>query len=540
MGISIRNKKIAIYFLFVVVIFLSAFLRLYKLDQIPPSLSWDETDVGYNAYTIANWGKDEWGESFPLVFKSFEDDKSPVHIYFTAVSVRFFGLSDFTTRLPVAIFGVLNVVILFFLARYFFKNDFIGLIASFFLAISPYNLQFSRFNHEANFALFFFMFGLWMFFKSLKGKNIFLPLSFLSFGISTLSYHSAKVVVPPIVLFLGVLYLKDLLKMKKHFLASILVLMMIILVYLFNLSLLGGRRLAQTSLPKSKIQETEAYKRTGNELAGRFEVTWNRYLSYFSPQYLFVSGDKIARHSTQAVGEFYKVDAIFLGLGFLALLLKRSKISLIIFSWAFLAPLPAAATGGWDETGHAARALFTMGSWHLISALGFYSLINLFKKPFIKLLVLVVGVLILSLLFKDYIADYYQDYSKKYATEWQYGVKQIVEYIKDHNGYSQVYMTDARSQPYIFFLYNLKTPLPKFLSTVEYNNTISRSYNLVSFFDKYYFGVGDPLQSMPTPGVIYAMTPSQYDGLAHKNVFDVKKRIRYPDGTDAFFLVSYP
>ncbi len=49
-----------------IIVFLSAILRFYKLDTIPPSLSWDEVAVGYNAYTIANWGRDEWGEVFPL------------------------------------------------------------------------------------------------------------------------------------------------------------------------------------------------------------------------------------------------------------------------------------------------------------------------------------------------------------------------------------------------------------------------------------------------------------------------------------------
>ena len=58
------------------------------MDKIPASLNWDEVAAGYNAYTIANWGKDEWGKSFPMVFTSFRDDKHPVHIYITSVFVR--------------------------------------------------------------------------------------------------------------------------------------------------------------------------------------------------------------------------------------------------------------------------------------------------------------------------------------------------------------------------------------------------------------------------------------------------------------------
>lgn len=120
-----------------------------------------------------------------------------------------------------------------------------------------------------------------------------------------------------------------------------------------------------------------------------------------------------------------------------------------------------------------------------------------------------------------------------------YGMKQTVEFVKAHPEYNQVFVTDIRSQPYIFFLYYLKTPLPGFLETVIYTRDIeNRKYNLVSIFDKYYFGGWDPIESIPYPGVLYVLSPSQYDGLKHRSDFTVKKVIHFPDGGDAFFLVS--
>ena len=79
------------YFFLTSIVLLSIFLRFWKLDQIPASLNWVEVAAGYNAYTIANWGADEYGNKFPLVFKSFADDKHPVHIYLTAIVVKLFG-----------------------------------------------------------------------------------------------------------------------------------------------------------------------------------------------------------------------------------------------------------------------------------------------------------------------------------------------------------------------------------------------------------------------------------------------------------------
>ena len=211
------SKKLTTILLGIIVV-LSVLLRFIKLGSFPSAITWDEAAVGYNAYTIWNWGKDEWGKSFPLVFKSFEDDKNPVHIYATVPFVGIFGLNEYTTRAPAALFGVLNVVVIFFLARLFFKSNLVGLLAAFFLAISPFNIQFSRFSHELNFAVFFWMAGLMCFYKGLKDKKWYLLLAFLFFVIDLLTYHSAKIVTPFLLLLLIGLNFKKLITMKNYFL----------------------------------------------------------------------------------------------------------------------------------------------------------------------------------------------------------------------------------------------------------------------------------------------------------------------------------
>lgn len=530
-------KQVKITFL--IIVLLSAVLRFYKLDQIPPSLSWDEAAVGYNAYTIANWGADEWGRLFPLSFKSFEDDKHPIHVYLTALSVRLLGLSDFSTRLPAALFGVFNVIIIFFLAKVVFNNNLTGLFSALFLAISPYALQFSRFNHEANFALFFFMLGLLFFFLGKKKKHYLLPFSFLSFGISILTYHSSEVVVPPMILLLVILYFRDLWRLKRYFLASCAVILLIVGIIWFNPALLGTARIKQTAIPSERIENTNLFKKTHLQLLGRLEVAWQRYLAHLSTQYLFVSGDKNTKFSIQTVGTFYTIDALFLIVGFLTILMKRSKPGYLILSWAILAPIPPSISGGEGEVPHAARALFMMGSWHMVSAFGFCTLVKLGKNIYVRVSILLIGLAILGWLFKGYITEYYQNYGRKEAISWQYGMKQIVEYVKDHNDYLQIHTTDIRFQPYIFFLFYLKTPLPWYLETVVYTQELEhRKYSLVDFFDKYYFGDWDPIESYPSPGVLYVVTPSQYDGLRHRSEFEVKKIIYYPNGGTAFYLVS--
>lgn len=496
------TRKLKILLLFIVALALA--IRLYKLDSVPPSLSWDEAAVGYNAWTIANFGKDEYGESFPLVFKSFGEYKNPVDIYLTALSVKLLDLSEFSTRLPSALFGVLNVLLLFFLVKVLLNNNLIALSAAFFLSISPQNLHFSHFNHEANFALFFFMLGFLLFMLTVKGKK-FLALTVIFFILSFLSYSASKIFIPVFLILLTIIFRKELLKIKKQVLLSGFLVLLFFIFLLLNPRALGSERAVQT---------------IGQEnLAAGF-------LSHFSPKFLFLGGDKNPRLSGQAAGEFYYLDAVFLLVGFILLFRQRSKESLALLLWALLALLPSTIT---SEAPHAGRAMFMMGSWQIVSAIGLYKI----KK------ISIVSLIILGLLSLNFLTHYFGEYGKRYAVDWQYGMKQIVEFVKSNPQYHVVYATDARYQPYIFFLYYLKTPLPDYLRTVTYERTQEkRGYSNVSFFDKYFFGGWDPVESIPQRGVLYILTSSEYDGLKYKSQFDIKETIYYPNETVAFYLVS--
>ncbi len=521
--------------LLLIIVFFSAILRFYKLGEVPPPLSWDEAANGYNAFTIANYGSDEYGKFFPAYFKSFGDDKRPLHIYITAIFVKLLGLSTFSVRLPAAVFGVFNVIIIFFLGKYLLKSSLVGLIAAAFLAISPYALQYSRFNQELVFTLFFFMSGIFLFIKGLKDKSWLLSLSYLSLGISLLGYQSALVVVPPMIILLTVVYFRDLLKVKKYFIIGLCLLSIIVSLFIFNPPLLGGARMKQTGFYALEVRDTALYALTKNELLGRINKTFNQYLTHFSWQFLFVSGDTNTRLSSQKVGEFYKIDAIFLIVGFLALIWRRTKTSVVLLFWVLLGPLPASAV---NEVPHASRAMFMFGSWHLVAAYGLYTILNLTKKNHLKFAIAALTSMVLTYFLIVYLGYYYGEYSKRYAIEWQYGMQDIVEYVKAHPDYKQVYMVEERHQPYIFFLFYLRTPLDEYLNTVVYNRSDSKDFSTVSYFDKYYFGGWDPIESIPQKDVLYIVTPSQYGGLRHRLEFDTKKVVKYPNGSDAFYLVS--
>lgn len=529
-------KKFLEYFALLIIFAGALFLRIYKLTDVPPSLNWDEVAAGYNAYTIANWGADEYGNKFPVVFKSFGDDKHPVHIYIDALFVKAFGSTDFMTRLPSAIFGGLTVLAIYFLTKEMFKSKLAGFLSSIFLAVSPYHLQFSRGLWEANFAVAFYIFGLLLFYLGIRKKSWLLPISILNFGISFFAYHSSKILVPGTLAILFVLYFKEITKKKAAFAASVFVFLVFTVITIANPRILGFARIEQNKIQEKDIESTVLYGKTKSKYLAIAEITFNHYKPYFDPKYLFVSGDTNPRNSVNEFGQFYKIDALLIVIGLVTLLLKRTRESLVLFLWILLAPIPAAFAGGPQN---AVRACFMMGSVNILAALGADKLIKLFKHKIWYVIALIIIFAPLIFEFGSYLKYYYSKYGRKNAIEWQYGMKQIVDYLKSDPYYVQVYMDKMRQQPYIFFLYYFKTPLPELLQTVKYDQSESKSYNTVVSYDKYQFGGNwNIINSYPNYGVLYIMTPSFYSGLMYRTDFEVKSLIKYPNGTDAFYIVG--
>ncbi len=79
----------------------------------------------------------------------------PFLFHITAASFWLFGDSDFTSRIPVALFGVILVVMPYFLRQWLGKKG--ALFASFLLLISPYTVYYSRYIRHDIYVIVFAM-----------------------------------------------------------------------------------------------------------------------------------------------------------------------------------------------------------------------------------------------------------------------------------------------------------------------------------------------------------------------------------------------
>ncbi|MBI3558883.1 glycosyltransferase family 39 protein [Candidatus Gottesmanbacteria bacterium] len=414
---------------FVLIIFLAAILRLYAITSNPPHLYWDEASISYNAYAINATGKDEWGVRYPLLFKSFGDNKLPFFVYLVVVFQRIIGPGDLAVRLPSALAGILTVVLMYFLIReliFLTKRKFpetaTCLLGMFFLAISPWHLQFSRAGFEANVAFLWRVAGVWLFLLAVRRNLNFLFLALICFVAAMYTYHSAALTAPLVLGLLCLLFAKKLFSNLKitifAFLLALLLLWPYLPAYIFS---------AQGRI---RFNAESVTNMPGNVMTNFI----NNYVSNFSFDFLFFKGDQNGRHSVKTLGELYlwQLPVVLVGIYFL--IRFRSKASAIIFAWVLFAALPPSLT---RVSPHALRNLLAVGGWQLLSTFGLIFLLSYLPKQI--RFVIIIPIVIFSFLL--YLHIYYVHYPKAFAADWQDGQRQAMEYLlKIQNDYDRIFV----------------------------------------------------------------------------------------------------
>ena len=103
---------------FFLVFALGCFLRFYHLTRLPDGLNQDEASIGYEAFSLAFYGVDRYGNPFPVYPITWgSGGGSPLLIYLTALSFKLFGVSIFVLRGTVAFFGCLTLPLFYLLVK---------------------------------------------------------------------------------------------------------------------------------------------------------------------------------------------------------------------------------------------------------------------------------------------------------------------------------------------------------------------------------------------------------------------------------------
>lgn len=494
-----KTKSILLF----LVIILGFLVRTISLTTSPAGLNADEAAIGYNAWSLINTGRDEHGASWPMVFRSFDDYKPPVYFYLVLPFVYFLDLTVLAVRLPSAILGTISIWLVYQLAQRLYKKSFYpSIIATLIFATSPWAIHFSRGGWEVNAALFFILLGIHAFLKSLKNSK-YLYLFTISLAFSLYTYHSARLISPFLALSLIIVYWRSLrggsptwqsIQIKNIILSFTLGVIVCLPLASQMLSKEGQSRFTGVSVfsDSGPLWQALEHRRTHGEslytrlvhnqyLSYGLRFTQN-YLSHFSPRFLFINGDEIARSKVPGMGQFYIFLAPFYLLGIYFLLQAKNKFAKFILVWFLVAPLPASLT---FQSPHALRSQNLVVPASLVIAFGFWGTIKNLKQ---KLAPAIIFVGLLLYFFVVYLHQYFVVYPKLLPYAWQYGFDHIAQYVKESgSSYDKIIITDRYDQPYILMAFFLRIPPEKMQSELVMTPRDKFGFSTVRKLDKFEF-----------------------------------------------------
>lgn len=509
------------YSILILILFLAFFLRLYQITNVPVSLFGDELDVGYHALSILKTGRDYQGNFLPLHFHSLAEWRTPLYIYAAVPTVALFGISPLGVRLPAVLFGVLSILGIYLVVKEILaynasphKFHARALLASFFLTINPWHLQYSRAGFEVAMLLAFLLFGLYFFFRSLRENGKYLWLSALFLIFTPWIYSTAKLFAPLLIVFLLIAWRKEIIQfpIKEKLVGTIVALIIGLPIAVSTITGGGAERAAFTSVFTDETISVEVGSQRMRDLLVRGEsvllgkarlsdklfhnkaVVWannitDNFIESFSFNFLFISGDPNLRHTPEDSGLFYKTDALILVAGIVFFFSSKlnKKIKYLVLFLLLGGALPSALTR--DGGTHATRLILILPPIIFLISYGLVQVCKSLNILMAKIFLTCYFLLLTSSLF-FYLHNYYNHYPWNSERWWHAGINETILKIKEEeSGYEKVILSMAGEPMWIFFAGWYEFPPERWQKEYPLDNKVElEGFGEVSYIDKFYFG----------------------------------------------------
>ena len=250
---------------FFLVFALGCFLRFYHLTTLPDGLNQDEASIGYEAFSLAFYGVDRYGNPFPVYPITWgSGGGSPLLIYLTALSFKLFGVSVFVLRGTVAFFGCLTLPLFYLLVKEAHGNfgdshigtcdprsgtcgasgslsglqsSTTGLLGMLLLAIAPWHILLTRWTLDYGLIPFTFGLAILVLMKAARRQSTGLyALASALAALNMYSYGSANIVIPVFLLLCVFFLMRDgVLSIRQLFLCILMFLLVCAPLFLFYL-----------------------------------------------------------------------------------------------------------------------------------------------------------------------------------------------------------------------------------------------------------------------------------------------------------------
>lgn len=546
--------------IFLAILLLSIFLRVWKLDSFPISLFGDEVDLGYQAYSILKTGKDYLGNPWPVSFKSFAEYRLPLNIYIDVPFVAVFGLNEMGVRLPNVIAGVFSVVGIYLLTRLIFGQR-VGLISAFLMSISPWHIFFSRQSNDATILVPLTIFGAWAFVKGLKSYR-FLFVSAVFLSLTFYAYAVGALFTTLLGSFLLVVFRNEILRYRIRRLLGVALLVVVILIPYINLYISGraSERFTKVAVSAdSKILEDIVQRQSENPAfltkvfrnknAIFVSETVKNYFQAFSTEFLFINGDPILRHSVGGFGQLHFYDALLILVGLVAAILafwraeSKSIFYVFVLGWLLIAPIASSLTQHGGE--HAARLIVFLPPIIILASLGLDRILGSMEKIWARL---ALGVVVFLMVINSagYFYRYFVEWPKDSWRFWHAGYKETLSFVKSIDAkFERIYLNNTYEPMLVRFLFWYKYDPAIFQKQFEDDKHIEGivyGFNGFKVGEKYYFGeIEKPFERLVKPGhLIVASARDEItnpDSLKRADI-ELLKTVYSPTGEVLFYILT--
>ncbi len=349
-------------------------LYLPNLAGAPYYLNRDEMFFGLTAHSLATTGVDANGHSLPLYTQSpmrygSEMWFQPALMYSAALSVKLFGLTEGTIRLPMTLMAIIDVVLMYLIGRRLFKRELPAIGAAILLAITPAHYIHSRVAMDFQAPLPFVLAWLFCTLVYLDTRRTrWLCAAGLSLGFGLYTYIAAYMWMPVygVLTVIALLVRREALSRSAVFIGACAIPALMCVPFLIS----HPTVIRDVMWHYDREQPQTA---AGTELfltyfdLERFARAAEVYRRFYSPRFLFIDGP----NALWSAGVFLLPTAGLLVVGLVATLHRRGVESLLLLGGLLTAAIPASLVGDLDAI-HRASAVLPFAV--LIAVAGFDSL----------------------------------------------------------------------------------------------------------------------------------------------------------------------
>jgi len=324
--------------LLAVIVLAAAFLRLYRLDSVPPGLTHDEADTGHFVVSVYRGAPSQ-------VEAPYGYANEPLTMFTGAAFMQLFGPTDLALRLHSAFFGLLLIVFGYLWARAAFGAA-TGLATVALTAVSFWCVATSRFALNPQPAPTLFTGAMWALWLGLYGKQ---PprarwwawlLFALFLGASLWAYEVARATTAAVVFFGGLLAFTDRPRLRERggwFAAAFLLGIALAAPHLLDPAAWQRSTTLATTWRALKAGDPGPMLKTVVEALGTFTFRGDPFITYNIPGLPIFNP---------------LVGALFYGGVGLCLVRWRQPAYAFALLWTATGLLPSMVVGAWNSTLH--------------------------------------------------------------------------------------------------------------------------------------------------------------------------------------------